>query len=266
MLEFSTHERSLLRSRAMLTRLIWASGTLLQVLLLLRGVQTKWIRRFPLFYSYNLFVFLEGLVLAILYGWFPRRYAPVYWICEFVAVVLGSLVLFEVYRVALRPYPGTARMARNLLCFVFALAFAKVIAGQLYGGRSWSVSDVVEIERNLRTVQGIAILALIIVTVVYAIPRGRHLKGILLGYGLFLANSIVQLSLLSYLGGSFQRTIEYIQPFAYDIVLCIWTVALWRPEREAATSFGDQDHPALVSRSRRDLDGIRVGLMGVSRR
>jgi hypothetical protein len=255
----------------MLTQIIWAVGVFLQFLLLLRGVQAKWQRRFPLFYSYNLFVFLEDVSLFALYQWFPRRYAPAYWICEFVAVVLGSLVLFEVYRVALRPYPGTARMARNLLGFVFALTSAKALVNHSYGAVWWPARDAAELERNLRTVQAFAVLALVIVILVYAIPRGRHLKGILAGYGLLVANSVVQLSLLSHLGSSFQSVLVYIQPFTYDIVLCIWTAALWSAEAERSDLPDDSreasgDHAMLVLRAKQALQSVRHGLPGTDRR
>jgi hypothetical protein len=255
----------------MLTPLIWFVGVFLQFLLLQRGIQAKWQRRFPLFYSYNLFVFLEDVSLFTLYKWLPLRYAQAYWICEFVGVVLGSLVVFEVYRVALRPYPGTARMARNLLGFVFALAFAKVLVNRSHGALWWPARDAAELERNLRTVQAFAVLALIIVILVYAIPRSRHLKGILAGYGLLLANSIVQLSLLSHLGSSFQSVLVYIQPFTYDIVLCIWTAALWSAEAERNALPDDSrdacgDHSRLVLRTKQALQSVRPGLPGMDRR
>jgi hypothetical protein len=146
-----------------------------------------------------------------------------------------------------------------------------VMANLSYGPAWWPAKDVAEIERNLRAVQGFAILALLVVIVGYAIPRDRQLKGILAGYTLFVANSIVQLSLLSHLGASFQRIVVYLQPFTYDLVLCIWVVALWRPgvagEVPAAhREVPGGDHEALVSRARRELQGIRQGLPGAAHR
>jgi hypothetical protein len=252
----------------MLTEIILWVGVFLLFLLLLKGIQGKWSRRFPIFFSYNLFVFLEAVSLSFLYHRASRWYAPAYWSCEFVAVALGSLVLFEIYRVVLRPYPGTARMARNLLSFVMALACAKVIVNQSHGAAWWPARDAVELERNLRIVQAFAVLALIIVIVIYAIPRDRQLKGILAGYGLFVANNIVQLSLLSHLGSSFQSLFVYIQPASYDVVLCIWTVALWSPETKLAPDdpISREEHPALVSRTKQALRKFRQGLPGTVRR
>src|SRR6516165_11785992 len=187
----------------MLTQMLWWSGNLLEVLLLLRGIQTKWARRFPIFYSYHVLILVESLLIFGLYSWAPRLYPPVYWTCEFVGVLLGSLILLEIYRVALRQYPGTARMARNLLGFVFAIALAKALVGHSYGAFWWPAKTYAEVERNLRVVQMFAILALVIVIVAYHIPRGRHLKGIFAGYGLFVALSVMELTLSTFFGKSF---------------------------------------------------------------
>jgi hypothetical protein len=254
----------------MLTEIIFWTGVTLLALLLLRAIRGNWVRRFPVFFSYNLFVFMESLVLYVLYKEYPERYVSAYWTCEFVGVLLGTLVLFELYRVTLRAYPGTARMARNMLCLVFALACAKVMANLSYGPAWWPAKDVAEIERNLRAVQGFAILALILVIAGYAIPRDRQLKGILAGYTLLVANSIVQLSLLSHLGASFQRIVVYLQPITYDLVVCIWVVALWPRVAAGDGPTGkpevSSDHETLVSRARRELQEIRHGLPGAAPR
>lgn len=255
----------------MLTQIIWWSGVFLEFLLLLRGFQGKLFVRFPTFYAYVFFVFAKSFLLFDVYRRAPRQYAFTYLVSQFVALVLGSLVLFEIYRVALRRYPGTARVARNLLLLVFALAFAKVLVNYSYGPPWGLATTYEELERNLRVVQAFAVLAIIIVFVVYAIPRGRNLKGVLAGYGLFVASRIVQLSLLSQLGSSFERIFLYLEPFAYLTVLCIWTVALWSPATEPAHSpspleIADADHPALVSRTQQDLQNIQLGLPGAARR
>ena len=255
----------------MLTQMIWWSGVFLEFLLLLQGVRGKVLSRFPFFYSYILYVLIDTVLLFDVYHRAPRQYAFTYLVSQFVALVLGSLVLFEIYRVALRQYPGTARVARNLLLLVFALAFAKVLVNHSYGPFWGSAKTYEELERNLRVVQAFAVLAIIIVFVIYNIPRGRNLKGILAGYGLFVASRIVQLSLLSLLGSSFERIFLYVEPFAYLIVLCIWTVALWSPVAEPSHSpssleIADADHPSLVSRTQQDLQNIQLGLPGAARR
>lgn len=255
----------------MLAQTIWWGGVFLEFVLLLRGIQAKWASRFPIFYSYHLFIFVDSLVLFGVYRWAHQQYSMAYWTCEFVTVVLGTLIVIEIYRVALKQYPGTARIARNLLGFVFAMALAKALVGHSYGAVWWPAKTYGEIERNLRVVQAFAVLAIVVVIIAYAIPRGRHLKGILVGYGLYVAVSVVQLTLLTHLGNSFLRFVQYVHPFSYDLALCIWTVALWAPEKErnltvVAEVAGSEDHATLVSRTQEELQQIRLGLRGAARR
>jgi len=254
-----------------MTQIIWWTGVVLEFVLLLRATRGKLLFRFPFFYSYVAFVFLQSFALFEVYRRFPNGYGSAYWICELGALILGSLILFEIYRVALRPYPGTARIARNLLYFVFALAFAKVLVNQSYGSLWWPAGTIEELERNLRVVQGFAILAIAVALVAYSIPCSRNLKGIILGYGLFVANSIVQLSLLSHLGAWFHTLMLYTQPFSYLVVLGIWTAMLWSPAPEpisprAVLNLAVDDHQSLVARAKEDLHGVDLGLPGAFRR
>ena len=255
----------------MLTQIIVWVAFLLELLILGRGIRYRLFLRFPLFFSYLTYIFLQSIVLYAIFQKAPQHYANAYWYCEFVALVLGSLILFEIYRIALRPYPGTARIARNLLFFVFAMTFAKVLVNQSFGAVYWPATTTAELERNLRVVQGFAILAIVVVWFLYSIPRDRNLKGILCGYGLFVACTIVQLSLLAHLGSSFDRLWSYAQPFSYVIVLCVWAVTLWAPAPEAISPHATlnpavQDHPTLVARTKQDLQGVDLGLPGAFRR
>lgn len=246
----------------MLTQILWWGGILLEILLLLRGIQTKWVSRFPIFYSYHVFILVQSLGLFGVYFWFSRLYVGTYWTCEFIGLCLGSLILLEIYRVALRRYPGTARMARNMLGFVLAMAVAKALVGHSYGAVWWPAKTYGELDRNLRVVQLFAILALIVVIVAYSIPRGKHLRGILAGYGLFVALSVVNLTLPQFF-------FTYTPAIAYNLALCIWTVALWAPEKQesvAPAPVESRDHTTLVSRAKEDLEQIRLGLRGAAGR
>ena len=255
----------------MLTQIIWWVGAVVLFLLLLRGLQARWVRDYPCFFAYNLFVFIESFLLFGMYGRAPQWYAWTYWHLEFVAVLLGSLVVLELGRLALRPFPGTSRVARNVVLFVFAMAVAKAFVDQSNGAAWWSAATYQDLERNLRVVQAFALSGLIVVIVAYKIPRSRHLKGILTGYGLFVAGSVIQLSLLSYLGSSFHNLLVFVQPLTFDLVLFIWLFALWSPVTVPSHSPSPLevtavDHPSLITRARRELREIRLGLPGSARR
>jgi hypothetical protein len=234
----------------------------IEILILWRGASAGSIFRFPFFYSYIAFVLLQSLFLFAVLRWWATSYAQNYWAMEALALVIGSLVIFEVYRIGLRQYPGTAKMARNLLFLIFVLTVAKVIVNQ-WNGSVWGLAQTTaDLERNLRVVQACSLLALVVALWLYQVPVGRNLKGILTGYGFFVISSVVQLSLLSYLGASFQKVWFYLQPVSYLVFLVIWMVALWSPGTEAvpeAAELGPGEYSRLAQKTQQDLEKIRLG-------
>ena len=239
----------------MLTMVIWWLAILLEALLLIRGFQQKLVRQFPIFYSYILFVLVEEFLRFSVYRWFSSRYSQVYWITQFLSLVIGSAVIFEIYRVGLRWFPGTARMARYLLLIVFGAVFAKTLANPSGGLFWWIAERSLMLERNLRIVQALAILTLVSLFLWYAVPFGKNLKGILFGYGLFIAMSIVQLT-LSYTWDDIRLFWPYVQPVSYLLVLGLWASALWSaqpvPGGQWATQLED-DYEVLAASTRTQL-------------
>lgn len=233
-----------------------------EILILWRGASLRSLSRFPFFYSYISFVLLQSLYLFAVLQWRATSYAQNYWAMEALALLVGSLVIFEVYRIALRRYAGTAKMARNLLFLVFALTIAKVIVNQ-WNGALWGLAETTaDLERNLRIVQACSLLALVAALLLYRVPVSKHLKGILAGYGLFVVSSVVQLSLLSYLGLPFQRVWSYLQPISYLVFLMIWTMALWSrvaEELPEAAELPPGGYSRLARKTEEDLEKIRLG-------
>jgi len=252
----------------MLQLSIWCGGAILEMVILLRGFQGKLLPRFPIFYLYVFSVLFDIILIYPVYKWGThQQYAIVYWTCQFLAILIGSLVVFEIYRVALRYYPGTSRMARNALLFVFALAIAKIFVYRSNGTLSWLRNAPAELERNLRVVQAFGILVIVGVLLIYAIPCGRNLKGILLGYGLFVGSSVFQLSLLSHFGDSFRATWTFLQPFSYLCFLVIWLYALWSPAPEPVHQPEPPpgDYSRLAADTHQELAKLRVGFRKAER-
>jgi hypothetical protein len=247
----------------MMTQAIWWGGMCLEAVMVFRGLRERLLFKYPVFYLYISFVFLEDLLRFCIYRWHPAIYPQTYWITDFIGLVIGSGVVFEIYRSGLSAYPGTARMARNLLLLVFAFASAKVLVSTSYGSLWWPAETTAELERNLRIVQASALIALIALFLMYAIPLGRNLKGILSGYSLYIAVSIVQLTLVSHFGNNIQRLLSYVNSVSYLIALYIWTRGLWShelsPDRKPSTQL-EFDYDAVRALTRRRLHEIRASL------
>jgi hypothetical protein len=243
----------------MLGLVIWWSGIALEVLLLVRGLQGKFLARYPVFYVYILFVWMQSLLRFSIYHTRPQLYLPVYWITEYAGVLIGCGVVFEIFRVGLAAYPGTARMARNLLAFVFVMALTRGLVETWNNPHWWSVTTTIDFERALRTVQSLAIIALVALSLFYSIPFGRNLRGILLGYGLFVGFSVIQLTLVANNLSRFYSFWARVQPGSYFVVLGLWAVHLWsyapNPEPKRAVRLEEQYQRIAATTSRRLREG-----------
>lgn len=239
----------------MLGQVIAWSGIALEVLLLIRGFRGKLLARYPVFYSYILFVCSQSLLRFFVYHQRPQSYSTVYWITEWLGIIAGCCVVFEIYRVGLAAYPGTARMARNLLAFVFVMAFTKAVVETWNDPHWWLVATTMDLEHALRTVQALSIVALVVLFLFYSIPFGRNLRGVLLGYGLFVGESVVWLTFASSGGQRFHQFWSYVHPAAYSVVLVVWAVHLWsyaqNPEPKRAVRIEEQYQRVAAATGRR---------------
>ena len=237
----------------MLTMWIWWLAFLLEAALLIRGVQEQLVRKFPVFYSYLLFVITAELLRFTVFRWYHSNYFYVYWVTQFFTLVIGSAIILEIYRMSLRPFPGTAKIARYLLLIVYGAVFAKTLANPTASSQWWLQQMAEELERNLRIVQSLAIFALILLFLWYAIPFGKNLRGILVGYSLFIGLSILQLTLMPILWDHIKLFWASVQPVSYLLVLGLWTGALWSTDPVSELKPSPQlenDYEALAASTR----------------
>jgi hypothetical protein len=133
-----------------LSQFILWSSILLELALLVAGLRNRLAGRFPIFFGYIAFVLSQDVLTIFAVHWSRQVYTVVYWVTEFSGLALGSLVVFEIYKVSLAAYPGTARMARNALAFVFVTALAKGLAQAMASPLGWPTeTPALEIERAL---------------------------------------------------------------------------------------------------------------------
>lgn len=249
----------------MLSQSIWWGSIALELLLVVRGSQGKLASRYPVFYSYISFVLVQDILLLVVYR-NARINLTVYWTAEFLSVIFGCAVVFEIYRVGLAAYPGAARMSRGVLAFGFTLALAKAIASVWSDPRWWSEASALEIERAVRTVQALAIFVLVALFLFYSISFAKNLRGILLGYGLFIGVRLISLIFVPEQGRNFWY---YAYSVAYPVALGIWLAHLWSYSEirspEPATARLETDYQRLAAATRRRLQTARGQLAKVVR-
>jgi hypothetical protein len=205
----------------------WLACIGLEGLLLVRSWVSGWFRKYPFFLAYIMCVFIQDLFLLMIYFLRFKYYAPIYWYGEFFSIVIGCGVTWEVFRLVLGRYPGAGRMACNVLLFALIMVCTKGVVDAWSGSLPWP-STAIELERNLRGIQALALIVLGALSVYYAIPIGRNVKGIFIGYGLFIGTNVITLTLRASLGETFQAAWVFLQSFCYAAVLGTWCTALWK--------------------------------------
>jgi hypothetical protein len=245
----------------MLSQLIWWSSIALEALLLLRGLQTRLAFRYPFFFSYVAFVFFFEDLLSLVIRDSPI-YAYAFWGTEFVGILLGCGVVFEIYRIGLGRFPGTATMARNALGLIFVLAATKGLVAAASNSGWWLQTNTLELARSIRTVQAFAIVGFALVLLMYSIPFGKNLRGILFGYGLYVSVLAVTLTLVPDVGHGFWF---YALSASYLIALVTWLVHLWSYQENPAAGptsvSGGGGYTLDAAATRRRLESARGELV-----
>jgi hypothetical protein len=244
----------------MISLSIWLISIAFELLLVARGIRQNLFRRYPVFYTYISFVLISDLVLFAIRSSSVNSYLYTYWIAEFLSLVLGCLVFFEIYRVALAPFPGTARIARALLAVLFAVAMVKTVVKTLNVPQWWTNATPAQVEGLLRVCQLLAILALTVLCLFYSIPFGKNLRGILLGYGLYVSWTVVCLALVAAGVAKSDSLWSYTFSLSYVISVVVWTVHLWSyqpnpvPDRSIPL---EQEYQRVAAATQRRLHDAR---------
>lgn len=249
----------------MLSQAIWWSSAALETLVLIRGVRGRLVLHYPVFYGYIFFVLSQSNLRALVLRWYQGAYGPLYWTTEFLGLAIGCWVVFEIYQVALAPYPGTAKMARKVLLFLLVMALARVINEFWSDPRILSDTTALQAERSLRTFQAVAILALVLLFVSYSITFGRNLRGILLGYGFFIGERVICLTFVSEGGRDFWF---YAYSASYIAALCLWLGHLWsyQPSPEPKGKLGlELEYQRIAAATQRRLQEARGYLRKAAR-
>jgi hypothetical protein len=237
-----------------LTQTLWWLANAAEALLLVRSIQGKFFAKYPTFYWYVSTVLMVSLLRFGVFTFDSGFYRTFYWYTEFLAAAVGYAVIVEIYWQTLRSYPGAARVVRILLLSVFAAVVLKVVTAQL-GNSTWSPSTAsAQLERNMRAVQAVLLLGIIIPLAYYAIPIGRNLKGIILGYGFYVCASVLSLAFGSLPEYGPKPGWRLVQPVAYLFTLLIWCIALWsyhpNPEPETETRI-ERDYNLIAENTKR---------------
>jgi len=252
-------------SDQLLTQSAWWTGNALEAILLYRALRGRFFRKYFVFYAYLSYVLIEQLVAFGVYVFTPAFYPKFYWSMQFVSITIGYCVIWEIFRQVFGPYPGAAKVTRNLLAAILVLVLCKVFLNAPYHWQLDALSrNADELERYLRVVQASLLVAIIALVAYYAISLGKNVKGMILGYGVFIGLTVMQLAIGSYFGRSFRPVWKHLAWVSYSAALITWCATLWsyHPNPQPIADGGlERDYEILSTRTARLLGQIRSGVV-----
>lgn len=250
--------------------LLWVSTAIsecLELCILWRAVRTGTLRRYSYFCAYIAST-LTSLALPIVYVVDRRSYNHWYWPIQFATLALGCGVILEIFRHVLSPYPGVERLTKIAAIGAFAAVFCLAAIYVAFGLEPFSAAAGIELERNVRALQAVLLFAILAVIFLYGIPIGKNISGMILGYGNYIAISLISRAVETYAGAWLRLVWIYVQPIAFEISLFIWVVAMWSYHSNPAPDYPIQietDYEALASRTRKALHTTRSYIGRVAR-
>jgi len=104
--------------------------------------------------------------------------------------------------------------------------------------------------------QVLVLMSILAVVLYYRIAIGRNVKGMILGYGLFIGTNVMNLALRSYVGSGYHPVWEFVKSYSYVASVVVWTVTLW--------SYQPNPIPELPTRVESDYETLALRTRGMA--
>ncbi len=211
---------------------LWIVSLALKAILILRAIQGRVFNLFPLFYSYIIYTFAASLLLFPVYWLRPQRYATSYWLYYLVLLLAEFAVLMEISDHIFEPFPAIRGLGRLITVGTSALFFLIYVLPSML--RAGSSSPAL-LDFALRTslTKGVIVAALVVAAWYYRLPMPRRIRGLVLGFALYLGVYITTYAAAETFGRAlYANVLRTIPPFAYTLCLLVWTISMWKFERQ----------------------------------
>jgi hypothetical protein len=239
-------------------QIVWLGGLLIEGVILVRSFLGGSLAKYPLFFLYIASVFAASMALYVIAIVSPSTQG-FYWPKQYVTLFLGCGVIFEVSRHVFAQRVTLDRVARWTMLVTFGAIFLSV-AVQAFFLPHWNITtNTADLERDLRIAQAIVLMTILLLTGYYGIGVGKNIKGMILGFGIYVGASVFSLTLRLFVGARFDPAFGVIQNTAYLMALSIWMVALWSYDpwpTEKPPSVSAREYEALAGRTQEILGSI----------
>jgi hypothetical protein len=206
---------------------LWIAHPVLQLAVGITMVRRKLHRLFPVFFSYICFQVLAFCVLFPMFQWGSASYTEyfwIYWACSAVNLVLGFMVIYEIFLDVFRPYHTLKDLGSVLFkwaALVMSLVGFVVAASSPIGDQGPIVQAVITVTRCVRVAQVGLILFLLVFSRYLGVSWKQHSFGLSLGLGFSAA---LELGTLAFhvSGHASEVMVHVVNLVAYNIAILVW--------------------------------------------
>ncbi len=251
---------------------LWLGQLTLETLLFVHLLLNRFFTRHPYFFTYLTVVWVASVVEWIIYHWVPAHYTGVYWVSELLTVLAGFLVIWEIVRQTLLPFPAIRQLTSwSMLALVLIILLVNVavalmiLIANVFPGPSGSgrwTDLVYGLERWLYLLQAALLAAILLAVRRYSLPLGRNVAGLLLGFGLFASLTVTSVASLALAHIDLTRW-GHLYAATYLVTLLVWCVTLWEYAPNPLPVRSDnleQDYARLNAAITAALVQVRTGL------
>jgi hypothetical protein len=249
------------------TSLLWVAGIALESVILFRFLKHRLYAHYPFFFTYLVVVWSSDMALWPIYRSHYASYSQFFWVDQFLNLLAGFGVLFEIVRKSFQRYPGARTFATAVVAAMFAILCGYFVFRLLplfvYAHEGFS-----DLERDFRAIQALTLCGVLVVISYYRIEVGRNLRGIMAGLGLYVGSTILSHALKSYVGPAFDAAWSVIQPYAYLLSLIIWVFTLWSYSPAAAPEMPpeiDDGYEAFARQTQNTLGTMKAAVSKADR-
>jgi hypothetical protein len=239
-------------------------GNALQFCLLIQLLRLKSYREFPAFLAYVGFSIISAIA-AVATGGRAHIYFYVYWISEVIYSVLAFFVLQEAVRSVFRNFHSLRWFKVSFPTIgILILIVALFRAAFFRSAHDYPlIVAIISLEIAVGFLQfGIFTLFIILVRLFHL--RGRqHVAGIVFGFGVSAAGSLVAFLLRSEFGTKFDPVVRIAPPIAYIIGVAIWLATFLKaePGRQEAAWAATLTPEQMITELKRHTKTVK-GILG----
>jgi hypothetical protein len=249
------------------TSLLWIAGIALESVILFRFLKNRLYAHYPFFFAYLVVVWAWEMALWPIYRFHYASYSQFFWVDQFLNLLAGFGVLFEIVRKSFQSFPGARTFAATLLAAMLAVLCGyfvfRLVPSSVPGYEGFS-----DLERDFRAIQALTLCGVLVVISYYRIDVGRNLFGIIAGLGLYVGSTILSHELKSYVGPGFNAAWGVVQPYAYLLSLIIWVFTLWSCSPAAAPEMPpeiDDGYEAFARQTQHTLGTMKAAVSKADR-